>query len=199
IPRTVQDAVQRRVEPLGAAARRLLVLAAVAGRRFDFALLQALTGQEERALLPALRELIAAQLVVEESPDRFAFRHALTRQAVYAELLGRERRALHREVGETLERLYGADLEPQLSDLAAHFAEAGDWEKAEVYGRRAGERALALFAPRAATEHFSRALEAARRRGAEPAAALYRGRGRAHDTLGDFEQARADFERALAL
>jgi len=40
IPRTVQDAVQRRAKSLSPAAQALLIPAAVAGRRFDFALLQ---------------------------------------------------------------------------------------------------------------------------------------------------------------
>src|SRR5262249_12282949 len=92
VPRSVQDAVQRRGRALGAPARRVLSLAAVLGRRFDFALLRELTGLGEAGLLTRVKELIAAQLVVEESADRFAFRHALTRQAVYAGLLARERR-----------------------------------------------------------------------------------------------------------
>ena len=65
-----------------------------------------------------MRELIAAQLVVEESADRFAFRHALTRQAVYAGLLARERRALHRAVAETIARLHATAPEPYLADLS---------------------------------------------------------------------------------
>ena len=70
----------------------MLTLAAVAGRRFDFALLQQVTGYTEPDLLAMIRELIVAQLVVEESAERFTFRHALTQHAVYAGLLARERR-----------------------------------------------------------------------------------------------------------
>ena len=83
IPRSVQDAVKLRTAHLSEGARQVLNLAAVAGRHFDFALLQALTHQDEAQLLRLLKELIAAQLVVEESAEQFAFRHALTRQAVY--------------------------------------------------------------------------------------------------------------------
>src|SRR5206468_6093580 len=85
-----------------------------------------------------------------------------------------------------------------LADLAYHFSEAGAWAKALEYGRRAGERARALYAPRAAVEHFTRALDAARHLSVEPAAGLWRERGQAFEVLGDFEQARADHERALA-
>src|SRR5262249_33053281 len=87
IPRSVQDAVRRRLEGLSPTARELLQLAAVVGQRFDFDLLQVLTGSSEVDLLHQLKEAMAAQLVVEASAEEFAFRHALTRQAVYSRLL----------------------------------------------------------------------------------------------------------------
>ncbi len=199
IPRSVQDAVELRTAHLSEGARQVLNLAAVAGRHFDFALLQTLTQHDEAQLLRLLKELIAAQLVVEQSAEQFAFRHALTRQAVYTQLLARERKALHRAIAETFERLYASMLEAHLADLASHFFLAGVWEKALLYGQRAGEQAQALYAPQAASEHFTRALDAARQLSLTPAASLYRARGLAYDTLGDFERARADQETALQL
>jgi len=140
IPRSVQDAVQRRVGQVNESARKVLVLAAVAGRRFDLGLLQALTQDEERELLGLVKELIAAQLVAEESAERFAFRHALTRQAVYAQLLARERQALHRRIGEALEHLHADMLDVHLEDLAYHFYEAGDSERTLTASRRGSVR-----------------------------------------------------------
>src|SRR2546421_7935682 len=197
IPRSVQDAVALRTGRLSEGARQVLHLAAVAGRHFDFALLQALTQQDEAQLLPLIKELMAAQLVVEESAEQFAFRHALTRQAVSAQLLVRERKALHRRIAETCERLYASSIEAHLADLASHFSEAGAWEQALAYGQRAGAQAQALYAPQAATLHFTRALDAASQLSLTPAAGLYRARGLAYETLGDFERARADQEVAL--
>ncbi|HET7094808.1 MAG TPA: AAA family ATPase, partial [Thermomicrobiales bacterium] len=101
IPRSVEDAVLRHSRHLSPDATMVVRLAAVAGRFFDFAVLAALTGLDEAALLRCVRELIDAQLVVEDSAERFAFRHALTRQAIYAGLLARERRALHRAIADT--------------------------------------------------------------------------------------------------
>src|SRR6266566_2354826 len=199
IPRSVQDAVELRTAQLSEGARQVLNLAAVAGRHFDFALLQALIQHDEAQLLRLLKELIAAQLVVEESAEQFAFRHALTRQAVSAQLLVRERKALHRTIAETFEHLYASTLEAHLADLASHFSEAGAWEKALEYGQRAGEQAQALYAPQAAIEHFTRALDAASHVSLTPPANLYRARGLAYETLGDFERARADQETALQM
>jgi DNA-binding CsgD family transcriptional regulator len=197
VPRTVQLALQRRLAALAPGARRLIEPAAVAGRRFDVALLRALTGDEEEALVAALKELINAQLVVEESADTFAFRHALTREAVYGGLLARERRALHRAVGETIERMHGGAPEAWLDDLSYHFYEAEVWEKVLRYAQRAGERAQRLYAPRAAVEHFARALRAAHERQLTPGAALLRARGEAFELIGDLEAARESYTRSL--
>jgi DNA-binding CsgD family transcriptional regulator/tetratricopeptide (TPR) repeat protein len=197
LPRSVQLAVQQRLDHLSPDARHLLDLAAVAGRRFDFGLLQALTEHNEIELVHLVKQLILAQLVVEESPDVFAFRHALTQQAVYADLLVRERKALHRLIAQTMEHLYADAPEGHLGDLAYHFYAAGVWEKVLEYAQRAGEQAQSLYAPRSAIEHFTHALEAARHLSLIPSSSLYRARGQAYETLGEFELARADYEQAL--
>jgi DNA-binding CsgD family transcriptional regulator/tetratricopeptide (TPR) repeat protein len=197
VPRTVQEAVQRRSRQLSSAAHQVLNLAAVAGRQFDFALLQNALHFEEQELLRCIRELIAAQLVVEVSADEFAFRHALTRQAVYAGLLARERRTLHRIVGDTLEQHATATGDSLAADLSRHFYEAGAWAKARDHAVRAGERAQTLYAARAAIELFTRAIDATGRLALHPPPAMYHARGRAHETLGDFDGALADYELAL--
>ena len=129
--------MHQRSDHLSGSARQLLVLAAVAGRRFDFAVLQQVTHYDEQQLLTLMKELMNAQLVVEESAEQFAFRHALTRQAIYTELLVRERKALHRTIAETMEYLYAGALEAHLAELAYHFSEAGVFEKALSYASEA--------------------------------------------------------------
>jgi predicted ATPase len=102
VPRTATEAVGRRLAGLSVAAGELASVAAVAGRRFDLDLLGALTNRGEAELLTLVKELVEAQLVVEESADRFAFRHALTREAIRSRLLARERVALHPAIAATL-------------------------------------------------------------------------------------------------
>ncbi len=126
IPRSVQDAVQQHTGQLSEPARRVLTLAAVAGRRFDFSLLQQLTSYDEAHLLAFMKELLAAQLVVEETAEQFAFRHALTRQAIYAGLLARERKALviAREIGQPAAEVY------TLFALAQYLGPHGEYARA---------------------------------------------------------------------
>jgi DNA-binding CsgD family transcriptional regulator len=197
IPRTIEDALLRRLGRASPAAQRVARLAAVAGRRFEFSLLAALAGVTESTLLRQLDELIGAQLLVEESTERFAFRHALTRQAIYAQLLARERQLLHQAFLGTIERLYGERLDTHLADLAYHAHQAGDWPKTLRYAERMGDRALAMGAPRAAAEHFTHALEAADHMGQAPSVALFRVRGQAYEVLGEFVHAQADYSHTL--
>ncbi len=95
LPRTIEEAVRRRTRALSDTARRVMVLAATMGRRFELPVLESLTEVDSATLQDAVKELVDSQLVVEQSNDQFAFRHALTRQAIHAQVLGRERRHLH--------------------------------------------------------------------------------------------------------
>jgi DNA-binding CsgD family transcriptional regulator/predicted negative regulator of RcsB-dependent stress response len=56
-----------------------------------------------------------------------------------------------------------------------------------------------MYAPRAALEHFTRAWEAAHQLHHVLPPRFYHQRGQAYDTLGKFEQACSDYERALAI
>jgi tetratricopeptide (TPR) repeat protein len=201
-PRSVRDAVARRVERLSPEARQLIFVAAVAGYRFDFPLLQQVSQLGETELMQQLKELIGAQLVVEESLDRFAFRHALTREAIYSDTgqrLARERKAWHQIIAETLERNQSASPDAPLSDLARHFYLAGVWDKALNYSRLAGAQAQGLYAPREALDHFTRALDAAQRLSLAPPFELLHARGKTYEILGAFEQARVDLQAAIAM
>jgi predicted ATPase/DNA-binding CsgD family transcriptional regulator len=208
IPRTVQAALQSRLVNLSNEARRLLRLAAVIGRRFDFSVLQLISQRDEVTLLEALRALLSAQLIVEESAESFTFRHALIREAVYTDLLWRERNALHLAIGNALEAQYPglrsdqplpAAMLPLCADLAYHFFAAEQWAKALRYSQQAGEWAQRLDAPQAAISHLTHAIAAAQKLDANAALGTLRfARAQAAERLGEFESARLDYETALA-
>ena len=160
LPLSLQDAVEFRLTRLSANARQIVQLAAVTGRRFDFALLQQITQYDEETLLEVMKELMAAQLVIEESAEQFTFRHALTRQAIAGKLLARERRALHSTIAETLKQWHDVAPDSSLADLAYHCAEAELWRDAMEYAQLAAEQAQALSAPRAAAEQWTRVIQA---------------------------------------
>jgi len=199
IPPTVQDAVQRRTHRLSPAAHELLTLAAVIGRRCEFTLLQQLAQADEATLLHLLKELIAAQLIREETADCFVFRHALTQQTIYHALLTRERRRLHHAVLTVLENQLHTAPAPTMSEVAYHANAAEAWPQVLTYAERAGEEALAFYAPQTALDYFTQALTAAQQLQQPPTVNLLRACGRAYTLVSDFANARQCYEQALWL
>ncbi len=163
IPVSIRDAVQQRMRVLSPETRRVMHVAAVIGQRFEFDLLRRVTGLSEPALLEALRAAVDAQLVEEEAStdaeEWYLFRHALTRESVLTELLQRERRVLHRAVGEAIEA--GRSADARAEELAYHFDQARDQERAQRYHELAAREAVRVFAFARALEHLERAVELA--------------------------------------
>ena len=158
IPGSIREAVRTRVDRLSSEARETLSAASVIGQRFSFDLLRTVRGVEERVIETHVREFIELQLVVEAGDegaetDEYAFRHALTREVVYDDLLVRERKRLHRAVSAAL----GDAAEPSL--LAHHLLAAGEADRAVPNLLEAARRAFRASAPREAVAHVARALE----------------------------------------
>ncbi len=97
LPESFAGDVRHRVELLGDDARRILRAAALLGRRFEWSLLPRISGLDESVVLTSLRQAVDAQLLTAHSDighSGFWFRHALTRDAVRADMLPHERREM---------------------------------------------------------------------------------------------------------
>lgn len=170
IPISIKDSILRRVADLDPDTAAVLHHAAVIGRRFDFELLRHLTKLPEAELLDRLRALIERQLIVEETQsaeDRYRFRHELIREAIYGEMLRRERRLRHQAALLALEELSAGRADHVVDQLAYHALHAREPGRALHYSRRAGERAAAIHAYREALGHYEVALEAGEQAGAD--------------------------------
>ncbi len=125
LPWSLAELVRRQLDGLSADERRVVEAAAVLGARASFDVLATLTRCTEEHLIDQLRALVERGLVVEEDDDEFSFRHALVRDAVEGQLLGRERRRLHEQALQALREAGSSDL----ADLARHAAGAGHYEE----------------------------------------------------------------------
>jgi AAA ATPase-like protein len=165
VPATVREAVLRRFEPLGPDAVATLTVAAAVGRDFRLVSLERVTSRPRQDLLETLDGAIDAHLVypVANAPGQFTFAHDLMRRTLYEELPAARRIQVHGQIGEGLEELYAADVEPHVAELAHHFlqAAAGDYaEKAVDYATDAGARAMEVLAYEEAERLFVGALSA---------------------------------------
>jgi DNA-binding CsgD family transcriptional regulator/tetratricopeptide (TPR) repeat protein len=162
LPPSLRDVLLSRAEELSRPAQRLLRTAAVAGRWVPERLLAEVAALAPAELYDALREAVDASLLLVDRTGRgYAFRHALTRDAVYGDLLPGERVELHTAYAEALERDPGlaGDDSSVAATLAVHWYAAHDMPRALAASVRAGRQAMDAFAPAEARQHLERALE----------------------------------------
>jgi DNA-binding CsgD family transcriptional regulator/tetratricopeptide (TPR) repeat protein len=162
LPPSLADVLLSRVDALTANAQKLLRTASVAGRAVSEGLLAEVAGLDEAELLRTLRETVDSHLlVVDPSGHGYAFRHALTRDAVYEDMLPGERVRLHAAYGAALDRGpdLGRDADADASALAYHWYAALDLPRALPASVRAAARAAAAGAPAEALRLLERALE----------------------------------------
>jgi len=156
----VRSTVHDRLSPLRGEHRDVLLRAAAIGREFDVDVLAELSRTSAARVRAALRAASRLQLVerVEGAAPRYRFRHALTRDAVYGELVASQLQPLHREIAFAIERL-AARRRPELEELAYHWWAAGDAIRGARYNEEAGDRAAALHAHDQAVRAYRRALD----------------------------------------
>jgi DNA-binding CsgD family transcriptional regulator len=148
IPDTVRDAVLMSALELSEEARAAADAAAVAGEGFDLELVADLSSDA------GMGELLERGLVAEPDPGRGTFGHALTREALYADVPWLRRRALHRRLAEALEAGGGTTME-----IATHWLSAREEGRAREALLRAAEEFRAVHAYRDAALAGRQALE----------------------------------------
>ncbi len=141
-------------------ARNLLGIAAVAGPNVDVAVLREILRQPEEELLDTLDELRRVCWVTERE-GRYRFYHEIIRQAIYEDLSADRRKLWHRQIGQTLERLYPDRLDELSGELARHFERAAIPLKAIEYGKRAGQHAWRAYAYETALHFYDHTLKLA--------------------------------------
>jgi DNA-binding CsgD family transcriptional regulator/tetratricopeptide (TPR) repeat protein len=138
----------------------LRAVSAAAGRPTGDELLALVTGQDPQRLQASLRSAVEHQLLAVDDSGGFVFRHALTREAVYDDMLPGERSQLHAAFGRALERdgtIAGRDA-PVDALLAYHWDAARDLPRALAPSVRAGGPSSMAFAPDEALAHLQRAV-----------------------------------------
>ncbi|MBI4219870.1 MAG: hypothetical protein HY682_07000, partial [Chloroflexi bacterium] len=180
----VREVIGRRLNALSAECNRMLTVAAVLGREFDFDILNRLTRAQESAtgasdppgppvedrLLGLLEEAIQARIINEDasSPGSYQFSHAMVLQTLTDELSVMRRARMHAQVATALEELYAERAEEHAPELAHHFCVAQPVTgpaKAIKYSLIAGHQALAAHSAEAALRSFLDGMEA---RGDQP-------------------------------
>ena len=130
MPDTIQAVIATRLDRLSPLDKRLLHVAAVVDAEVPLSLLQRLTGLPTDIVQGSLRRLQASEFLYETRllPElAYTFKHVLTQEVAYSQIAPEQRRTLHRQIVETLERLAAEQLPEQVDLLARHALRGEMW------------------------------------------------------------------------
>jgi tetratricopeptide (TPR) repeat protein len=140
----------------------------VAGEEFSAAAVAAGVGEEIGEVEERCEGLVRREQVLEargtaEWPDgtvaaRYGFAHALYQEVLYGRVPAGRRVRLHRQIGPQLEAAYGARAEEVAAELAVHFEQGREYERAVRYREQAARRARRRSASQEAIQHLRTAL-----------------------------------------
>ncbi len=194
IPWDVSQGVRQRVALLPEPAREVLGAAALIGRVVPPALLCAVVDLSPHAVLPALEAASRARLLIEDG-HAYRFAHDLIREVAESEVGMARRQALHRRIARALEEQPGA---APVEQLAYHYGQAEELDRALPYLERAADHAWAQHA-NVAAEGYYRELVAGLDRLARPldGARAREMRGLVLQTLARYDEALAELNDAV--
>jgi len=199
VPDNLQALILARFDRLDQQQRRILQVAAVIGREFSVALIEAvLSGLSGTWIEDQLTNLTERGFIVPQTDSHqtdFAFRHVLTSDAIYSTLLRRDRGELHGQVGGAIEMLYADRLSEYIYLLARHYSWSPRLDRALHYLILAGQKSARDYVNAQAQEYFEQALDLLGGVEHEPSRALevYIGLGDAMVFNGEYEKAREQY------
>lgn len=194
VPRTIRELIGRRLLSLTPPARRLCEVASVIGRGFDAATLQHAANTSDNEAMESIAELLARQVIEQESGGAFRFVHDKLREVAYDGVDQERRVALHQAVATAIEGSIGDEA---AAVLAHHWSSANVLDKALYWFERAGFRSLERAAYREAAEFFRRALATGLASTPLRRARLEGGLARAAIASGDLDLTETHAQRAL--
>jgi class 3 adenylate cyclase/tetratricopeptide (TPR) repeat protein len=169
VPATVQAVIATRIDRLPPGTKGLLQCAAVIGHDIPLALLQGVSEETTDSLRRELADLQAGEFLYETQllPEpEYRFRHALTLEVTYQNMLRDQRRALHARALYALEASVARGDAAPVELLAHHAVRAEVWDRAARYLYRSGERAFAQARYHASADFYRTTLEILDRLGA---------------------------------
>ncbi len=158
IPSKIRDIILRRLAVLKYAQRRVLDAASVIGEEFSVDLLASVLGLDSLDVLETLNFIAQSTSIVSVEEAFYKFDHARSREVLYEALSLPLKRGYHAKVAERLEITNKGGKLP-VADLAYHFSQADNKDKAVTYSLAAGQEALSRWSNTEAAKHFTYVLQ----------------------------------------
>ena len=204
MPDTIQTAIAARIDRLKQAHKRVIQMASVVGSDCFGRGPEELGGDD---IDPAIDTLMARGLIRSRASSsiagssEFTFEHALIRDVAYGSIPRSRRSEAHRSVLDWMEQGTRGRDEEFAEMMAYHAERAGDPERTARFAMLAGHRHRRVYAAEDAIRWYELAETAVEQLptdwNSSVRSEIVHSRGEALVQIGKYEEARADFERAL--
>jgi DNA-binding winged helix-turn-helix (wHTH) protein/tetratricopeptide (TPR) repeat protein len=170
VPANLKEMIAQQLAQLDAEDQALLEVASVAGAEFSAAAIAAGSENDLIEIEQRCAALVGRMSFLQDAGDaewpdgtvaaKFRFQHALYWESVYGRLTAARRARIHQRIGEREEAAYGERHGEVAAELARHFTQSRDFERAFRYRHEAAHHALRASAAREAAEHLTAAMDA---------------------------------------
>jgi DNA-binding winged helix-turn-helix (wHTH) protein/tetratricopeptide (TPR) repeat protein len=168
VPENLRQVIERHIEQLSPEEQTVLAVASVAGAEFSAAAVAAglaigTEAAEEACANLARQGQFLATAGATEWPDgtvaaRYRFIHVLYQNVLYDRIPPAQRASVHLRIAERQERAYQHHFNEIAAELAVHFEEGRDFQRAVRYLGQAAQSALWTYAYHEACEHLTKSL-----------------------------------------
>ncbi len=156
VPTSIVDILVKKVIELDDDQRELLSYASVIGRQFDMEFLFELADMSKEKIIQIIDRSVNEQFLEKNiyKHGNMLFIHDRVTDAFYKNIGVEKKKMLHNKIGEIIESKNTHDIQNVIFDLAYHFIESGDTEKARKYAYSAALKSMENFASEEAVRYF---------------------------------------------
>jgi class 3 adenylate cyclase/tetratricopeptide (TPR) repeat protein len=158
---SVYGIISSRLDRLELDTKRVLQEAAVIGRAFLYDILEKISRFDNKvdSCLSGLERLDIIRARSVQPELEYIFKHAVTQEVVYNNLLKKDRREIHERIGSEIEQLFKDRLPEFYETLAHHFKQGRSVHKAVEYLVKSGEKSLERYAVEEAHQFYQQAYD----------------------------------------
>lgn len=168
VPNTLKEIVDKSLRGLDEESKTIAEYGAVIGSQFHYDILEKACGIDEETLVSQLDNLINAGVIYEaqhNGDESYAFKHTMAADMLYDEIPPDEKYLMHSKIARTYEELNQRNLDKVIYELARHYANSTEYEKATESTIKAGNKARDSYAPEEAIRYYELAIDCLGKKG----------------------------------
>ncbi len=193
ISASIVDIILKRMLKLNSNEIDILSCASVMGEKFNMQILFRVSGLDRTKIVLIIDKAIELQLLVDlPSWGEIGFAHDRIKEVFYGNLDVEKRKGLHIQIANAIEESNRDNLGPVIFELAHHFIEGGDTDRAIIFAFPAGIMAMGKYANEEALKYFRTALDLLEKEGHRASPQWVRiqvNMSRVFLTIGSYDQA----------